>query len=107
MKSIKFFKYYNTCAFERFLNTHGYKIKDVKDFRVVSIKQRLGNVLKTYSILLKDGNEKYFKVVFFKDFDEYNQSSLGFKGDKLLRWCEDANVKKYKVKGLNVYGMYC
>ena len=107
MKSIKFFKYYNTCAFERFLNTHGYKTKDVKDFRVVEKKQRFGNILKVYSISFRDGNEKYFKVVFFKNFDECNQSILGFKDDKLLRWWKDANVKKYKIKNLNVYGMEC
>ena len=99
MKNIKFFKYLNTKAFEHLLNSYEYKLEDVKGFSFAGQKQYQYNVLKVYSICLNDGEEEYFKVVCFKDFNEYHQARLGFKGDKLLRWFEDADIRKYKTKG--------
>ena len=83
MKSIKLFKYKDMRAFEEFLSAYGYKLEDVKGFSLVEKKQYFGNVLKEYSVHFKDGEYEYFKVVLFKDFNEYHQSRLGFKGSKL------------------------
>ena len=84
MKSIKCFKYFSEKCFGYFLKDYGYTIDDVKGYSISSIKQYHGNVLKTYIVYFKDGEHEYFKVVCFKNFNEYHQSSLGFKGDKLL-----------------------
>ena len=96
MKNIKYFKYKNTNAFEELLSACDYKIEDVEGFSVIGKKQRQGNVLKVYTIWFKDCHEEYFKVVYFKSFNEYYQSKLGFNGNKLLRWFEDANVRLCK-----------
>ena len=96
MKSIKLFKYKDTCEFMAFLVAYGYKLNDVKGFKFIEKKQHCGNVLKLYFICLNDGEEVCFTVADFKDFNEYHQSRLGFKGDKLLSWYEDANVRRYK-----------
>ena len=98
MKNIKFFKYINTREFERFLSAYCYHLEDVKGFSFVSTKQYHGNILKEYFIHFKDGEKEYFKEVYFKSFNEYHQCRLGFRGDKLLEWYEDANILKYKVK---------
>ena len=103
MKNIKYFKYKNTNAFERFLSAYGHRLDDVEGFSVIGKKQYRGNVLKVYSIWFKDCDEGYFKVVYFKDFNEYRQARLGFKGDKLLSWFEDSDIRKYKEKYLNTY----
>ena len=102
MKSIKYFKYKNTYEFEKFLKECGYKIEDVEGFSVLGQKHYHGNILKAYSIWFKDCSEEYFKVVCFKGLNEYHQSRLGFNGNKLLKWCEIANIVKYKVK--DIYG---
>ena len=99
MKSIKCFKYLNTRKFEEFVSAYGYKLEDVKGFKFIDQKQYQGNILKIYFICFKDGEEVYFTAVDFKDFNEYNQARLGFKGDKLLEWFEDAVVRTYKSKG--------
>ena len=99
MKSIKLFKYKDTCEFESFLNAYDYKFEDVKGFSFDEQKQYHGNVLKWYKIYFKDGEYEYFKVVTFKSFNEYRQSRLGFNGDKLLDWFEDSYIKTYKTKG--------
>ena len=99
MKNINFFKYKNTCKFEKFLNEYGYKLDDVRGYKFIEQKQYCGNVLKLYFICLSDGEEICFTVVIFKDFNEYHQARLGFKGDVLLSWFEDADVRKYKTKG--------
>ena len=96
MKSIKCFKYKDTFKFEEFLSAYGYKLEDVRGYKFIGQKQYLGNVLKVYFICLNDGEEVYFKVVIFKDFNEYRQTRLGFNGDKLLSWYEDSVVRTYK-----------
>ena len=98
MKSIKFFKYKNTSNFLGFIAAYDYKLEDVIGFSYAGQKQYRYNVLKLYRITFKDGEYEYFKIAYFKSFNEMNQCRLGFKGDKLLRWYEDADVRKYKVK---------
>ena len=99
MKSIKYFKYKNTYNFNLFLKERNYILDDVRGFKFVEKKQYQGNVLTLYFICFNDGEEICFTVVSFKSFNEYHQARLGFKGDKLLGWFEDANVRTYKVKG--------
>ena len=100
MKNIKLFKYKDTKAFERLLCAYEYKLEDVIGFSFVEQKQYNNNILKEYCVHFKDGERGYFRVVCFKDFNEYHQSRLGFKGDKLLSWFEDADIREYKTKGL-------
>ena len=85
MKSIKYFKYINKEKFEKFLNAYDHKLEDVKGFVFVEKQQYRGNILKVYSIHFKDGEYEYFKVVYFRSFNEYHQSRLGFNGERLLR----------------------
>ena len=99
MKNIKRFKYWYTYEFQKFLESYGYTIDDVKGYNVSSIKRYHGNILKTYLINVYDGESVYFSVAYFKDFNEYNQSRLGFNGNRLLRWCEIAEIKEYKLLG--------
>ena len=96
MKSIKYFKYLDTKQFNAFLAAYGYKLDDVKGFSFDEKKQYRGNILTIYNIHFNDGEYEYFKVVYFKSFNEYRQSCLGFNGDKLLDWWEDADVRRYK-----------
>ena len=103
MKNIKYFIYKDTNAFERFLNAYGYRLENVKGFSFAGKKQCCGNILKIYNIRFNDGEYEYFKVVYFSSFNEYHQCRLGFNGEKLLDWWEDANIRKYKVK--DVWGM--
>ena len=103
MKSIKYFKYKNTKQFNVFLSQYEYTINDVVGFSFSDKQQYHGNILKTYVIYFSDHDHEYFEVVYFKSFNEYHQSRLGFNGNKLLDWCEDANVVKYKVK--DVWGL--
>ena len=84
MKSIKCFKYFSKKCFGYFLKKYGYILDDVAGFSFAGQKQYRGNVLKLYNIRFKDGEYEYFKVVTFKNFNEYKQSSLGFNGNKLL-----------------------
>ena len=104
MKSIQCFQYKDTHKFEEFLDAYNYKLEDVKGFKFVDKKQYCGNVLKLYFICLKDGEEVYFTTVDFKSFNEYHQCCLGFKGDKLLEWFEDAAVRRYKTNDGYVIG---
>ena len=104
MKSIKCFNYKNTYEFEKFLNEYGYTIDDVKGFAVSDQEQYHSNILKTYNIHFNDVEYEYFKIVYFKSLNEYHQSRLGFNGNKLLDWYEDANVIKYKVK--DIYSLH-
>ena len=99
MKSIKFFKYKDTSEFIGFVGAYDYKLEDVKGFSFDEQKQCNGNVLKWYKIHFKDGEYEYFKVVIFKDRNEYNQVKLGFRGGKLFNWFEDADVRELKTKG--------
>ena len=103
MKNIKQFKYKNTLDFEKFLDEYGYKLKDVKGFSFAGKKQYNGNILKEYFIHFKDGEREYFREVSFKSLNDLHQARLGFKGDKLLDWYQDANVVWYKVK--DIWGM--
>ena len=84
MKSIKLFKYRNTRKFEEFLSSYGYKLENVIGFSFVERKQYSKNVLIEYCIHFNDGEREYFRVVCFKNFNEYQQARLGFKGEKLL-----------------------
>ena len=97
MKNIKYFKYMNTKYFNVFLKEYGYKLDDVKGFSFIGKKQYRGNVLKIYFIHFNDGEKEYFKVAYFKSFNECKQSSLGFNGNKLLSWYNDANIRKYRL----------
>ena len=97
MKNIKYFKYINTKQFNVFLHEYGYKLNDAVGYSVVGKKQYHGNVLQTYIIFFSDHDHLFFEVVYFKSFNEYNQTRLGFNGDKLLWWYESANIRKYKL----------
>ena len=99
MKNIKFFKYVNTEKFNKFLDAYDYKPEDVKGFSYYGQEQRNGNVLKEWCIHFNDDERHYFTVVCFKDFNEYHQCRLGFRGEKLLDWWQDADIKFYKKKG--------
>ena len=100
MKDIKYFKYKNTCNFIGFIGSYDYKLEDVVGFSFDEQKQCQGNILKWYKIYFKDGEYEYFKIAVFKNFNEYHQVKLGFKGNKLLEWFEDADIREYKTKGL-------
>ena len=97
MKNIKYFKYWYSYEFEKCLGDYGYTIEDVKGFSVSSVKRYHGNILKTYKIYIYDGESVYFSVAYFKSFNEYNQSWLGFNGDKLLKWYQMSAIKLYKL----------
>ena len=103
MKNIKYFNYINTKQFNIFLNEYGYTLENVKGFSFAWLKQYHGNILKQYNIYFNDGECEYFKVVYFKNLNEYHQSALGFNGNRLLNWYQDANVVWYKVK--DIYGL--
>ena len=97
MKNIKCFKYWYSYEFEIFLKDYGYTLDDVKGFSVSGVKRYHGNILKTYKIYVYDGESVYFSVVYFKSFNEYNQTWLGFNDDKLLKWYEISAIKLYKL----------
>ena len=99
MKNIKLFKFKDTCEFESFLRDYGYSFEDIKGWNLAEKRQYCGNVLKIYSIYFNDGEYEYFQFVYFKSFNEYRQTRLGFRGEKLLRWFEDSYIKWYKTKG--------
>ena len=99
MKNIKHFKYKDAYSFDRFLSAYGYSLDDVKGFSFAEKRQHNGNILKIYNIHFNDGEYEYFKVVYFKDFNEYKQTFLGFNGEKLLMWYNDANIIWYKFAG--------
>ena len=103
MKNIKYFKYKNTYNFEKFLKECGYKIDDVSSYSVIGEKRYNGNILKEYTIFFSDHDHAFFKVVYFKSLNECDRSRLGFNGNTLLEWYQDANVIKYKVK--DVWGL--
>ena len=96
MKNIKYFKYVNTYNFEKFLDGYGYKLSDAVGFSVCDKQQYHGNILKEYVIYLSDHDHIFFNVVYFKSFNEYHQSRLGFNGERLLSWYNDADIRKYK-----------
>ena len=99
MKSIKCFKYFSKKCFSYFLEEYCYRLDDVKGFSYAGKKQYRYNVLKLYRITFKDGEYEYFRVAIFSSFNEYHQARLGFSGNKLEYWFQDANVREYKVKG--------
>ena len=103
MKNIKYFKYINTYNFEKFLNRYGYTISDAIGFNLSYKWCYHGNILKQYIIYLNDNEHIYFLTANFKSFNEYQQSRLGFNGDRLLRWYETANIVRYKIK--DIYGI--
>ena len=96
MKDIKYFKYKDTSNFIGFIGSYDHKLEDVVGFSFDEQKQHQGNVLKWYKIYFKDGEYEYFKVAIFKDIHEYHQVKLGFKGNKLLDWFEDADIRVHK-----------
>ena len=97
MKSIKNFKYINTDAFKKFLSARGYRIKNVSGFSYIGQKQYSGNILKVYSIHFNNSEFGYFKVVYFKNFNECNNARFSFSCIKLSGWYSSANVIKYKT----------
>ena len=97
MKNIECFKYKDTYSFEKCLKDYGYAIEDVEGFSVSGIKRYHGNVFKTYEVYIFDGESIYFSVAYFKSFDEYNKTWLGFNGNKLLDWYQKAVIKLYKL----------
>ena len=99
MKSIKLFKYWYSYELDRCLKDYGYTVEDVVGFSVSSVKRYHGNILKTYIIYFKDGENVYFIVVYFKSFNECNQSRLGLSGNKLLLWYQISSIKHYKLAG--------
>ena len=84
MKNIKYFKYKETSKFQKLLDSYGYKLEDVKGFSLDDTEYCHCNILKSYLIHFNDDEEVCFKVAYFKDFNEYRQSRLGFRNDKLL-----------------------
>ena len=104
MKDIKYFIYKNTFAYNVFLKECGYILDDVKGFSLYEKKWYHGNFLKLYTIHFNDGEMKCFSAVYFKSLNEYHQTRLGFNGNKLLMWYENANIVWYKVK--DIYGMH-
>ena len=92
MKSIKSFKYISVSTFSEFVMSYGYNLVDVVGFSVSDKEQYHNNTLITYTIYFSDHDNAYFKVVCFKDFNEYRQSRLGFNGEKLLNWYQDADA---------------
>ena len=100
MKNIKWFQYKKTYHFEQFLSSYGYILEDVKGFSFAGQRQCKGNIFKIYNVHFNDGEYEYFKVIIFKDFNEYRQSRLGFNGNKLLEWYENANIVEYKLKDI-------
>ena len=97
MKNIKLFKHWYSFDFEKCLKDYGYTLEDVKGFNVSSVKRYRGNILKTYIVYVYDGESIYFSVVYFKSFNDYNKAWLGFNGNKLKEWYENAIIKFYKL----------
>ena len=97
MINIKRFKYWYSFEFESCLKDYGYTIDDVKGYSVSSIKRYCGNILKTYKVYVCDGESIYISVAYFKSFNEYNKTWLGFNGDTLLEWYKKAIIKLYKL----------
>ena len=98
MKNIKYFIYKKTYGFEKLLKENGYKLDGVKGFNLCVKKHYCGNIIKIYAIHFNDGKMKAFSAVYFKNLDEYDKSALGLNGNKLLWWCQGANIVEYKVK---------
>ena len=92
MKEIKNFKYINTHIFSEYVDGYGYDLADAVGYSLFDKKQYRGNIFKTYVIYFNDHDHTYFKVVYFKSLNEYRQSVLGFCGNKLLRWFQNANI---------------
>ena len=99
MKSIKSFRYKNKNAFKKFLCGYGYDLSDVAGYSLGWKEQFKGNVLKVYMIFFNNGEYKLFRIVYFKDFNEYHQCRLGFINNKLLSWYDSADIRKYKTNG--------
>ena len=97
MKNIKYFKYKNTFAFEKFLCEYGYWVENIAGFKYGWKEQYHGNILKVYYVYFNDGEYELFRVLYFKSFNEYRQARLGFNINKLLMWYDDANIVKYKA----------
>ena len=103
MKSIKYFKYKNTFSFEKFLCNYHYWVENIKGFKYGWKEQYHGNILKVYLIYFNDNEYKLFRVLYFKSFNEYQQTHSGSKINKLTMWYDSANVVKYKIK--DIYGL--
>ena len=98
MKNIKLFKYKSTNEFIVFVGSCGYKLEDVVGFSLDERKQHCGNTFKEYCIYFKDDECANFKVVTFKNFHDYQQAHLGFSGNKLFDWFEDADIRACQKK---------
>ena len=98
MKNIKLFKYKNTKKFENLLTCTHKSLEDIKGFELSEQKQYCGNTFKEYCIHFNNDDDEcaYFKVVCFKSFHEYHQARLGFRGNKLFDWFEDADLREHK-----------
>ena len=96
MKNIKHFKYINTYSFQRFLCKNGYALDDVSGYSIGWKEQHNGNLLRVYVIYFNKGEYKLFSVLYFKNFNEYEEVSSGSKFNKTLSWYDGANIAKYK-----------
>ena len=96
MKNIKHFKYKNTYSFNCFLCECGYSVDDVNGYSVGWKEQYNGNLLRVYIIYFNIGKYKLFRVLFLKDFNEYEQIISCSKINKLLMWYDSANIVRYK-----------
>ena len=96
MKDIKHFKYIKTYSFVRFLKEYGYSMNDVSGYSIGWKEQHNNNVLRVYIIYFNVSEYKLFRVLYLKDFNEYEQTRLGVKINKLLSWYDSANIAKYK-----------
>lgn len=104
MKDIKHFIYKNIYEYDKFLKKYGYMKDDVNGYSTGWKEEYHGNFLKVYIIYFNDGEYKLFRVIYFKDINEYDKARLGVYNNKLLSWYDSANVRKYKVK--DIYGLH-
>ena len=96
MKNINLFKFKDTSEFWAFLGVRNHKLEDIVGFSLAEQRQCSGNVLKIYNVRFNNGEYEYFKVIIFKDLNEYKQTLFGFGHNKLLSWFEDSDIREIK-----------
>lgn len=78
--NMKKFKYLNDNSFIKFLKEYNYSISDIISINLDSKNCCHGAVFKAYLVSFKDGEELYFNVAVFKDFNRLDEARLGFLG---------------------------